>query len=252
MISVITVVLNDYPGLQRTYDSLVSQADDSQTRIEWIVVDGGSVDGSASFQPCPNVGLKYTIESKRDSGIFDAMNRGIRLAEGEYLNFLNAGDTYHSKTVISDVLKVIDDLNDQKIIAGKVQAYIGDRSWQITLAPWVCHQTAFIPSEFFKERQYKENLRFYGDLEFWMWLNARGQFNLVRLDTTIAKFELGGVGNHPKYTFARLKERNSLEGGHGDMKRKFARHVFFSFSYLVWKVFGLKNYFSFTLKFSRD
>lgn len=93
MFSVITVVLNDLQGLRRTEASISAQV---CRDFEWIVVDGGSVDGCIDFMR--SEAAFATLITGRDSGIYDAMNKGTIRASGTYVNYLNAGDTYYEST----------------------------------------------------------------------------------------------------------------------------------------------------------
>lgn len=90
LISVVTVNLNDAPGLRATAHSVAAQ---EQPPDQWLVVDGGSTDGSleviAQFEPWIDA---WT--SRSDRGVYDAMNRGLRWALGRYLIFMNAGDRF--------------------------------------------------------------------------------------------------------------------------------------------------------------
>ena len=95
-ISVITVVYNDKEGLEKTIQSVLSQ---TYGNVEYIVVDGRSTDGTV------DVIKKYEQEidiwvSEPDEGIYDAMNKGIKMASGEWLNFMNAGDVFYDENVL--------------------------------------------------------------------------------------------------------------------------------------------------------
>lgn len=87
--SVVTVVLNDITGLKKTYLSLVEQ---SYKNYEWIVKDGGSNDEIVRFLMWVPGKVKWV--SEKDRGIYDAMNQGISMSEGEFVVFMNAGDTF--------------------------------------------------------------------------------------------------------------------------------------------------------------
>jgi hypothetical protein len=106
-ISVVTVVLNDLAGLKRTWASVKSQTEQS---IEWIVVDGGSADGTDKW-------LASTLDSADhwrsavDRGIYDAMNWGLQESNGRLVHFLNAGDVYASGDVVERVLESYQDVN---------------------------------------------------------------------------------------------------------------------------------------------
>lgn len=98
-ISIVTVCRNCRDDLERTVQSVISQ---NYTNKEYIVVDGGSTDGTlemlASYQE--NID---TLISKPDDGIYDAMNKGIKVATGEWIICLNAGDTFTSNHILTDI-----------------------------------------------------------------------------------------------------------------------------------------------------
>lgn len=99
-ISVITVVFNGAQELQATIDSVVAQ---NYPHIEYVVIDGGSNDGTvALIQNNLNVIDKWI--SERDKGIYDAMNKGVALASGDFVIFMNAGDRFYSHDAISQCI----------------------------------------------------------------------------------------------------------------------------------------------------
>jgi glycosyltransferase involved in cell wall biosynthesis len=113
-LSIITINYNDLAGLKNTVDSVINQ---TWKGYEHIIIDGGSTDGSETYieQNAPH--FSYWV-SERDKGIYNAMNKGIAKANGEYLLMLNAGDVLHSNEVLS---KVFDKTNyTQDIIYGDV------------------------------------------------------------------------------------------------------------------------------------
>ena len=99
-LSVVTVVLNDLPGLLRTAQSLAAQ---TRTDVEWIVIDGASTGANQvtkdMLAPSP-----ATFISEPDAGIYDAMNKGWRNASGDWVLFLNAGDTLCQDRTLQDVI----------------------------------------------------------------------------------------------------------------------------------------------------
>lgn len=95
-LSIITVNLNNRDGLKRTIDSVVSQ---TFTDYEWIVIDGGSTDGSRELIQQYSNHFAYWC-SEPDKGIYNAMNKGIAHAKGEYLQFLNSGDCLFNKKTL--------------------------------------------------------------------------------------------------------------------------------------------------------
>lgn len=88
MLSIITVVLNDKVGLEQTLNSLINE---DKKDYEHIIIDGGSVDGTVEFIKSIDERIDLYI-SEPDKGIYDAMNKGVMLARGDVISFLNAGD----------------------------------------------------------------------------------------------------------------------------------------------------------------
>jgi putative colanic acid biosynthesis glycosyltransferase len=104
-ISVITVVLNDHRGFAATAGSIVGQTDPN---FEWIVVDGGSTDGTLDVIRAHQARIA-TLRSGTDRGVYDAMNRGLVLARGEFVVFMNAGDRFAEPRTLARVLAAIDE-----------------------------------------------------------------------------------------------------------------------------------------------
>jgi putative colanic acid biosynthesis glycosyltransferase len=112
--SVITPVLNDRSRLLRTVDSMVGQAE-SKGDFEWIVIDGGSVDGTAKLLEQTPLGRLKTF-SGEDSGPYHAMNRGTDFAAGRYVIYLSAGDTFAHRNVLREVKQFIRDRGDKPVV----------------------------------------------------------------------------------------------------------------------------------------
>ena len=98
-LSIITINLNNHDGLKRTIDSVVCQ---TFTDYEWIVIDGGSTDGSRELIEQYQNHFAYWV-SEPDKGIYNAMNKGIAHAHGEWLQFLNSGDCLYQNTTLEKV-----------------------------------------------------------------------------------------------------------------------------------------------------
>lgn len=99
-ISIITINYNNYDGLKKTVNSVISQ---TCKNFEWIVIDGGSIDGSRELIEQYQSEMVFWC-SESDRGIYHAMNKGIAKAHGEYLQFLNSGDVLESNSVIERIL----------------------------------------------------------------------------------------------------------------------------------------------------
>lgn len=95
-LSIISPALNDLSRLLDTYNSIAAQI---HPPLEWVVIDGGSTDGTIEWlsELCSPITVKWITE--RDQGIYDAMNKGIRIATGEFLLFLNSGDYFEGQVL---------------------------------------------------------------------------------------------------------------------------------------------------------
>ena len=99
LVSIITVNLNNVEGLKKTLQSVLEQ---TYKNIDWIIIDGGSSDGSCELIEHYSDSFSYWV-SESDKGIYNAMNKGIRVAKGKYVQFLNSGDCFLDKNVLDDV-----------------------------------------------------------------------------------------------------------------------------------------------------
>lgn len=99
-LSVVTVAFRNYEGVVKTWRSLRNLARDPGLSFEWIVVDGGSEDGTREFLRKRHGEFNLRFISEKDRGIYDAMNKGIALAQGRYTLFLNSGDAFHDDAAL--------------------------------------------------------------------------------------------------------------------------------------------------------
>ena len=97
-LSIVTVTRNNLEGLKKTYDSIANQTTQA---FEWVVIDGDSTDGTPEFVKSVSRQPDIYIHEK-DSGIYNAMNKGIKIARGDYLLFMNAGDIFASNNTLQE------------------------------------------------------------------------------------------------------------------------------------------------------
>ena len=112
--SVITVTYNAQHTLEETILSVVSQ---TYHRIEYIIVDGASTDRTAQIIEQYREHIAKVV-SEKDKGLYDAMNKGLKLATGDYICFLNAGDCFHADSTLQQVVHSIKDNNLPDILYG--------------------------------------------------------------------------------------------------------------------------------------
>lgn len=102
-LSIVTINYNNKNGLQKTIDSVISQ---TYKDFEWIIIDGGSTDGSKELIEQYTDYITYWV-SEPDTGIYNAMNKGIKVARGEYLLFLNSGDSLYEMNVLKKTIPLL-------------------------------------------------------------------------------------------------------------------------------------------------
>ena len=115
LFTIITPTLNNKIGLIKTINSVKAQ---KLTNFEFIVVDGGSTDGTIEILNESKIITKWISEN--DKGIYDAINKGINFSNGKYINTINSGDTYFSENSLS-IIKDYFDKNDVSFVFGAVK-----------------------------------------------------------------------------------------------------------------------------------
>lgn len=214
-ISIITVVYNAKEALEKTVQSIQNQ---TYKKIEHVIVDGASSDGTVEYlQVLSNI--KYI--SEKDNGIYDAMNKGITLSDGEYILFLNAGDSFSSDTILEEIANKLKDMESRpKIIYGGVNVHSKEGKFLTVLKPLeftkdnlnkyatrtVCHQAIFVHRDSIK--MYSDKYRLKGELNWYYELVDTIKSNeILKVNNTICDYYLGGTGdiNFMENYFERIK-----------------------------------------------
>lgn len=167
-LSIITVNLNNREGLQRTIDSVICQ---TFRDFEWIVIDGGSTDGSRELIEQYADHFAYWV-SEPDKGIYNAMNKGIRAARGEYLLFLNSGDYLFANEVLEKVFLenptedfvYCDDGGSTGVVENGGSPSFIDFRFLYTYT--ICHQTIFHKRTLFNTGLFDEKYKIVSDWKF--------------------------------------------------------------------------------------
>ena len=192
--TIVTVCYNAVDNIENTVLSVISQ---TYNNIEYIVIDGGSNDGTIEIIKKYSENITRWI-SEPDKGIYDAMNKGIQISTGDYILFLNAGDSLYSKNTISDVSKKITSkaiyYGDVYRIYDKYTNLYGGKfsSYRLTFEN-ICHQSIFYPTEYLKKRPYTTKYRLLADWE--MNMNLYNKYSFVYLDIPISNYLMGGVSD---------------------------------------------------------
>jgi glycosyltransferase involved in cell wall biosynthesis len=247
LISVITINLNNKDGLERTIKSFLAQK--ARNQVEYIVVDGKSSDGSEEvikrYQEHINI-----ISIERDNGIYDAMNRGLDLATGNYTYFLNSGDELKDENVLDFIVEAMETAKDEyNIIAGKIDVYKSDKLLESTnLYPWVAHQAAFVKTDILKLYRFDSSYEIHGDLDLFTRMKKSGEYTVFYIENVIAIFTLGGRGNNPKYMLTQYKDRIFYSLKNNLLHQIPIITVATIFRFLICSLFGENALYNFSLK----
>nr|WP_315234326.1 glycosyltransferase family 2 protein [uncultured Flavobacterium sp.] len=211
-LSIITINYNNLAGLQRTVESVINQ---TWKEFEYIVIDGGSTDGSLAFIESQSDNIHYWV-SEPDKGIYNAMNKGIAKASGEYLLFLNSGDDLND-------LKVLEEnhfhLLEKDIIYFDINV-IGDGIFFVKKCPAIMtfsylyhetlpHQSTFIRKELFKKiGYYDEDIKIVSDWKFFIIALIKHNATYKHVDAVISTFYLDGISFFEDYSNDRRQVLN--------------------------------------------
>ena len=194
--SVITINYNNSAGLRRTIESVLAQDADN---YEYIVVDGASSDGSREVLE-EFAGKIGTIVREPDNGVYEAMNKGIDLAEGDYLIFMNSGDCFCNPGVLSEVGRLT---GGQDFIYGNTEYSDGRRRLSknepalfsyLYMGCW-CHQSMFIKSSVLKSLHYDESLKLAADWKLYLQTIVKGDASFLPVDVFVALYDAEGLSS---------------------------------------------------------
>lgn len=197
LISVVTVVYNGEQFLEETIQSVISQTYDN---IEYIIIDGGSTDGTVDIIKKYEDKIDYWISGK-DSGIYDAMNKGIDLVTGEWINFMNAGDWFYHTDVLLNIFKDNDFKNIGVIYGNNEVRYphkkriaTAGKMKNINKGSLVSHQSTLISSSLHKQNKYNIKNRISADFEFF-YKSYNNGVEFKYINSTFSSISAGGLSD---------------------------------------------------------
>ncbi len=215
-LSVITVNLNNARGLRKTLQSVITQ---SWSDREIIVIDGGSSDESLAVIEEFRSHLSF-VHSGKDAGVYDAQNKGIALASGEYCLFLNSGDYLASPDVLSAVFSR---RRDEDILYGNMIIYYGNGKTRLGRMPrritleqmigdTLWHPVSFIRRTLFeKYGKYDLSFRVVADYHFFLRVLLVEQVSYYHTGVTVSVFDTSGMSSQGKYRAQQLEERRRAQ-----------------------------------------
>lgn len=193
-ISIITINFNNASGLKCTIESVIHQ---TSSDYEYIVIDGGSTDGSVDVIKQYESKIHYWV-SEPDNGIYNAMNKGVCKANGDYCIFMNSGDCFADDRVLEDVLKIglKTDVVTGGVVFGPDNAFYGPKS--VTLKHFftksLAHQASFIKTTVLREIPYDESLKIVSDWKFFIDAIVINKHSYSPINRLIAVNEPAGRG----------------------------------------------------------
>lgn len=231
-ITVITVVFNSVKFIERTIQSVINQ---SYPNIEYIVVDGGSTDGTVDLLWKYNDYIDYWV-SEADNGLYHAMNKALELGQGDYVWFMNAGDEIYDLTTLDSIFRdnkqlaevyygetMVVDTNSQEI--GMRRLSIPEKlTWKsLKYGMLVSHQAFIVSAKL--AFNYNTDYRFSADYD-WMLRVLRNAKKIENTSHILTKFMDGGMTK--QNIKAGLKERFSIMRKNYGVFRTLFNHIFMS------------------------
>lgn len=204
-ISVVTIVYNDKSNIGKTIESVLTQS--ARLDIEYIVVDGLSTDGTSEI-----IEEKYADKidiyiREQDSGIYNAMNKGMASATGDYIIYMNSGDSFSHSDVIKTAIINIESCSEKPVLVygdyrevknGIYTNPIPARNpnW-IWYGPVASHQSTFYSLQFLRNHNllYDENYKIAADYKLTLDVITRSSDNVLRIACCVSDFDISGCSN---------------------------------------------------------
>lgn len=229
-ISIITVCFNAQDTIEETLMSIASQ---SYKNIEHIVVDGASTDKTIEIINKYKNNIVHLV-SEHDNGVYDAMNKGIKLATGDFLFFLNANDILYDNDVLKNVVDALNKKPEAKFLFGDVDNVSEDKKTSTIrqynninndfyfLNDNICHQSIFYHKSLFEELGYYSNkFKIYADWDFNIKCLVKNKVNALYIPIPISKFQFGGLCTDSNNRNIFKKENNLL------IEKHYSKYKFF-------------------------
>jgi glycosyltransferase involved in cell wall biosynthesis len=237
-VSFITVVFNNRENLEKTIAAIRNQ---KYTNTEIIIIDGGSTDGTLDVVEKNKDIIAYSV-SEKDNGIYDAMNKGLRAAKGDYVWFMNSGDIPFDDDTLMNVFKTVKDgdvyYGDTEMVDETGKSF-GNRTLKVPPKEldWkkmidgmvVSHQSLIVKRAICDE--YDINYRFVSDID-WAIKLLKKSSKVINTNLTLSKFLIGGYSR--QYTIKSLKERFGMLCKHFNCVKVILNHFKLSYLFVVY------------------
>lgn len=213
-LSIITINYNNKKGLAKTFESIQSQ---TYKEFEYIVIDGGSTDGSKELIEMTSI-IDYWV-SEKDSGVYNALNKGIKAANGRYVIFMNSGDFFYHNHLIGNIASNFD--GEISVLYGnsiyfkdngfqKEEVFPDKLSFSFFYKSGINHQASFIKRELFlKYFMYNEDYKIFADWEFFVYIICAKNESYLHLNQIICYYDFTGMSSNTN-TYRQYSYEKSL------------------------------------------
>lgn len=190
-ISVVTVCYNAVDTIEKTILSVINQ---TYEKVEYIIIDGASKDGTIDIIH-KSMGKIHVFVSEPDKGIYDAMNKGIKIATGDYILFMNAGDAFVNNNILEYICKNYN--FDKDIIYGSINKCLKDcyyvyRPYPIEEMKWhmiLPHQATFVKTAYHKKHLFDVSFKSSGDYNFFYEAYYKYHASFKEINSVIADYK---------------------------------------------------------------
>jgi glycosyltransferase involved in cell wall biosynthesis len=260
LVSIVTICYNLEDQIEKTLNSVLNL---DSNFFEYVIIDGGSTDRTLEIIELYKIkfeerSISFRLVSEKDKGIYDAMNKGVKMARGKWVNILTGGDQFHPDFSLN---RLFNSPKNNTIYFGKSITYFkgytkvryknfntDTENWFFNYMP--NHQAVFIPEVFFMKNEYDLNLHFSSDTHYLR--KAFSELDYVQSDEIVSYFELGGVSNYYGYfrNFRKiLSDVNYVEkSGIRNIKSKTKHAIKYFFQILLGRDLYLRFYIKYLLK----
>lgn len=219
--TIITVCYNAKEKLKQTVESVLEQ---KYSDMEYLIIDGKSNDGSIeAIRQYTEHDPRVRLISDQDYGIYNAMNRGITLAKGDYVNFMNAGDTFFDEDVLANISKIIEKQNPD-IIYGKANVFEKGRKSgkiigrdninlrgfvRVIGGEWAYHQAVFARTSNLRQYYFNEKYKIAADYD-WFLRSLKDRVRIKFCDLTVCNYIRDGFSCQRKNRILLKREQNEI------------------------------------------
>lgn len=244
-ISIVTVAYNEIHSIESTILSILNQ---TYSNIEYIIVDGGSTDGTVDVIKKYNSKITNWV-SEKDNGLYDAMNKGMNMATGDFLILINAGDKLFSNEIVGEFVDKVKPNID--IAYGKAELFYKNKNIYKPTAKKIktnpCHNAIFFSRSVYKNNKHNTDYTISADSVFIKQMLQKYSSQYIT-DLTVCRFELGGVSNYynsykqfKQHLSDRRKIKHELKQGNYKYHKG---NLLLSFKFIMCKLLGKDTYLS--------